>query len=439
MVPFASPIASEAFVIRFRTTWRSWVASASIVGVSRAKSIESSAFLEIAALRSAVQAGHRVGETHDLDDERPLAGVGEHLPREVGAACRGELDLLQRRPRRRARRERAASAMLVLPRITVSRLLKSCAMPPASTPSASSFWRLGEVQRVLLADRPGDRRGLDLLEARDLALLRLLVAEIGEREARQRSPVDVAAGRLRPGRGRRTPAPSTSSSSTVARSPRTSGAPQRPAARRRRGTCEASAIPRSSRAGDDSSCARRRLAYRITPAAETVAAPSRMFSTNIRYGRSAVDEREHAPARAAVRRRRTRRPRPRRSRAARPRPPHPLRRAARIGRPSLPAQACGRMSGRDRAARWLLGAARGRDPEHPQDLVEVRQVADEPALGRRQGASQRGRRDHPAWSRRAPDRRDVDDREAGPPARRCTIAERGGVRRSRAPRRSRRR
>ena len=112
IVPFASPIASEAFVIRLRITWRSWVASASIVGVSRAKSSVSSAFLRDRGPEQRVQAGHRARRGHDLDDERPLAGVREHLPRQVGAARRGQLDLLQRRPgaspRRAARRARCS-------------------------------------------------------------------------------------------------------------------------------------------------------------------------------------------------------------------------------------------------------------------------------------------------------------------------------------------
>ncbi len=51
----------------------------------------------------------------------------------------------------------------------------------------------------------------------------------------------------------------------------------------------ASREPTIDSRGLDNSSANRRLAYRMTPVDETVAAPSRMFSTNIRYGRSAVD------------------------------------------------------------------------------------------------------------------------------------------------------
>ena len=50
MTPLASAIASEALVIRFRTTWRSWVASASIAGRSGRRSYLTTVFFDAETL-----------------------------------------------------------------------------------------------------------------------------------------------------------------------------------------------------------------------------------------------------------------------------------------------------------------------------------------------------------------------------------------------------
>ena len=162
-------------------------------------------------------------------------------------------------------------------------------MRDASRENAERFELLGlrEVQRELLPN-VGDLLGLSLAEPGDLAVLGLLGAEVGEGEAGELVAVDVerrgadqdrdgvavavdeieldAWRRARPGPG--------SASSSTATPPATN---------------RASGDPTIVSRGHDSSSARRRLAYRISPLDESVAAPSRMFSTNIRYGRSAVD------------------------------------------------------------------------------------------------------------------------------------------------------
>jgi hypothetical protein len=47
MVPFRSPMASEALITKFITIWRSWVASASTAGRFGAKRMLNRTFLEI--------------------------------------------------------------------------------------------------------------------------------------------------------------------------------------------------------------------------------------------------------------------------------------------------------------------------------------------------------------------------------------------------------
>ena len=140
-------------------------------------------------------------------------------------------------------------------------------------------------QRGLSRLQVGHPLGLRLAEPRDLAVLRLLPAEVGEREAGELLAVDF----------QRRDATSTGTAVRGCRSGRT-----RPS-RRCHGTAHSSrskeahrrrtttaAIQRSSLVGLRSSSASRRFAYRISPVDDSVTAPSRMFSTNIRYGRSAV-------------------------------------------------------------------------------------------------------------------------------------------------------
>ena len=146
---------------------------------------------------------------------------------------------------------------------------------------------LGE--RGLRVLQVGHPLGLRLAEPGDLAVLRLLRAEVGEREAGETVAVDVERRDARRGPERPSPSPFTRSTSTVAPrppGPRISSSPIGSAAgdehRERRPHDRLSA-------GTASSSASRRLAYRMSPLDDSVAAPSRMFSTNIRYGRSAVD------------------------------------------------------------------------------------------------------------------------------------------------------
>ena len=134
----------------------------------------------------------------------------------------------------------------------------------------------------------GHPLGLGLAEPGDLAVLGLLGAEVGEREAGEVVAVDLERrgadqDRERPRRRRR-----------AGRTRRWRRARPDPGSRPARSgrppaTNIASGDPTIVSRAHDSSSASRRLAYRMSPLDESVAAPSRMFSTNIRYGRSAVD------------------------------------------------------------------------------------------------------------------------------------------------------
>lgn len=108
------------------------------VGEAAGRDLEFDAF----AQRGAQEERHifdDCGRLHGCDDGVCLAGINQHLARQAGGTIRGSVDVVQvgRCHAIRSRfelRERAA-----LPRITCSRLLKSCATPPASTRKPSSF------------------------------------------------------------------------------------------------------------------------------------------------------------------------------------------------------------------------------------------------------------------------------------------------------------
>ena len=90
-----------------------------------------------------------------------LAAEREQLARQRrGRACAAPADLLRRRSRRGSAVRGLAAAARRSPGSTVSRLLKSWAMPPASRPTASIFcaWR-SCASRSSARSRPGGRPG----------------------------------------------------------------------------------------------------------------------------------------------------------------------------------------------------------------------------------------------------------------------------------------
>ena len=73
-----------------------------------------------------------------LRDDAPAAGVGQHLRHQVGGALRADDDRLRGAALSDSGGDWIASRS-ALPRMPVSRLLKSCATPPASTIRLSLF------------------------------------------------------------------------------------------------------------------------------------------------------------------------------------------------------------------------------------------------------------------------------------------------------------
>ena len=71
--------------------------------------------------------------------QRLPACEGEQMLDQLGAAFGGIVDQARDALERRAGRCRLATSVSVVPEMTVSMLLKSCATPPVSLPMASSF------------------------------------------------------------------------------------------------------------------------------------------------------------------------------------------------------------------------------------------------------------------------------------------------------------
>ena len=71
--------------------------------------------------------------------QRLPAGEGEQMLDQLGAAFGGLVDQARRRSAARAGAAGSPTSVSVVPVITVSMLLKSCATPPVSLPMASSF------------------------------------------------------------------------------------------------------------------------------------------------------------------------------------------------------------------------------------------------------------------------------------------------------------
>ena len=82
----------------------------------------------------------KIAEVDPAGDESALARICQHLPRKEGGAFAGLDDLPQIRTRRLSGSGIRQTRGWRCPRIPVRRLLKSCAMPPASRPRLSSFW-----------------------------------------------------------------------------------------------------------------------------------------------------------------------------------------------------------------------------------------------------------------------------------------------------------
>ena len=143
-------------------------------------------------------------------------------------------------------------------------------------------------QRRLGVLQVGHPLGLGPAEPGDLTILGLLGAEVGEREAGEIVAVDVE--RRAPDQDRDGDAVAVDEIELDRGAEPVRALGSRPArSGGRRPRTSPAATRRSSPAEHASSSASRRLAYRISPLDDSVAAPSRMFSTNIRYGRSAVD------------------------------------------------------------------------------------------------------------------------------------------------------
>ena len=129
--------ASLAFVTRFSTTCRIWVVSPS-TGVRGARSSSRRLCSEIdARSRSAISStrwerSSGLNVTPDLPEYASICSVS---PAPCSAAARIRAS---RRVQRRIGRRRPSPAIRLLPRITASRLLKSCAMPPVSMARLSS-------------------------------------------------------------------------------------------------------------------------------------------------------------------------------------------------------------------------------------------------------------------------------------------------------------
>ena len=191
----------------------------------------------------------------------------------------------------------------------------------------------------------GHALGLRLAEPGDLAVLGLLGAEVGEREAGELVAVDLEGRDADQDRDRRRRRASTRSSSTVA--PEPPGPRIAPADRdARRPRTSPAATRRSSRVEHDSSSASRRLAYRIEPVRRERGRPVAHVLDEHPVGPVGGRQREHPPAVRRRRRRRRRRPRRRRWRAACPRP-----------RPSGPGVGARRLRRRGSRA-WTHVAAR---------------------------------------------------------------------------------
>ena len=139
MVPSPSPIASAALMNQVHQH----LPQLRVVGDDRRQTLREieleHRFLGHADAEERLRLAHDLVDVERLQREAAAPGVRQHLAAEIGGAARRQLDLLERIRRARAGSAARARSRLALPRMAVSRLLKSCAMPPASTPRLSSF------------------------------------------------------------------------------------------------------------------------------------------------------------------------------------------------------------------------------------------------------------------------------------------------------------
>jgi len=138
ITPFRSPIASEAFVIRFMMTWRSCVASPSTGGRSAAKRYLTAARFETETSSRCDISSTTLLRFRDSMTNFPLPEYASIC--RVSSAARCAATSIAWTDRRAGDSFGSSmSARPAFPRMATNRLLKSCAIPPARMPRLSSF------------------------------------------------------------------------------------------------------------------------------------------------------------------------------------------------------------------------------------------------------------------------------------------------------------
>ena len=139
-----SGIASRALTARLRMAFSSWLGStATFQSPPRQHGLDRDGLADGPAQQFR-HALHQPVDVDRLDLLRMLAREREQPLHQRGGALGGLARGIEQALRcAGCRRRCGASAMSILPRMTVSMLLKSCAMPPDSRPTASIFcaWR----------------------------------------------------------------------------------------------------------------------------------------------------------------------------------------------------------------------------------------------------------------------------------------------------------
>ena len=152
-------IASRALTTRFITTCSIWPRSDAMGGRPAASSTFSSIIRAEQPRQHLLHVADDGADLQRLRLEHLLAAESEELARETrGAIARGK-NVLERLARG-SPGGTSSSMKLALPPIVVSRLLKSCAMPPASRPSASILCACctsSPSRRRCVFHLPGDR------------------------------------------------------------------------------------------------------------------------------------------------------------------------------------------------------------------------------------------------------------------------------------------
>ena len=160
-------IASRALVARLSTICSMAPASASTLTAFRSRAKTDLDVGREQAAQRAEQVLHHAPEVEHLVGERSVAAEGEQLADHLRAAAGGGLQLAEvARAGPRAPAGSAPAIISLLASTTVSRLLRSWAMPPVSWPTASIFcaWRScsssrrrSEMSRTMAWNRPSPR------------------------------------------------------------------------------------------------------------------------------------------------------------------------------------------------------------------------------------------------------------------------------------------